>query len=216
MTEMPSKSPSKTPSEPAADVTGRLDKELAARAYKKVMAGEPLTAQERAALKRFEKTKEEKLRWQYYASIPQKHWRQMSGRQAKVLNEQASLYDIPFGGAVVNLPDVVKAFHDFLADNYKKLAEEDDLLRGDAASPALERYREERAAMARLDRLERERQLLPRADVRQGLGRLATMLRGMGDTLQREFGLAARELLEETLDDVQHEIERLFGDGEAT
>ena len=213
---MPRRTPSKPAVEAPSDVSSRLDKELAAQAYKKVMAGQELTAKERAALKRFEKAKEEKLRWQYYAAIPQKHWREMSGRQAKILNEQAALYRIPFGGAIVNLPDVVKALHDFLADNYKKLAEEDDLLRGDAASPALERYREERAALARLDRLERERQLLPRDDVRQGLARVATMLRGMGDALQRQFGVAAVELLEETLDDAQHEIERLFGTGETS
>src|SRR5262245_12575968 len=119
-----------------------LDKKLAGEAYKKVLEGKELTSREQSLLKRFEKEKEERLRWQYYSSIPQKHWRAMSGRQTKVLNEQAARYGIPFGGAHIRLPDVVRAFHDFLADNALKLAKEEDELMQGVGSPALERYRE--------------------------------------------------------------------------
>ena len=94
----------------------------------KVVARQELSRREREALKRHEKEQEEARRWQYYASIPQKHWRQMSGRQTKVLNEQAALYGIPFGGATVDLPKVVRAVHDFLAENAHKLARDDDPL----------------------------------------------------------------------------------------
>lgn len=194
------------------DAASRVDKDLVAGAYRKIMAGQELTGQERAALKRHEKEKEEQLRWQYYRSIPQKHWREMSGRQTKVINEQAVRYGIPFGGAKIDLAAVVRAWHDFLAENAVKLSrEEDDLLQG-AASPALERYREERAAIARLDRLERERQLVPRDEAREALGRIASILRGAGDTLQRHFGQDAVEILYEALDDAQREINRAFGD----
>ena len=103
-----------------------------------------MTKEERRLLKRHESEKEERLRWQYYASIPQKHWRNMSGRQTKVINEQAQRYGIPFGGASINLPAVVRALHDFLADNAVKLARDDDELMQGNGSPALERYREER------------------------------------------------------------------------
>jgi hypothetical protein len=188
-----------------------LDRRMAAAAYKKVLAGQELTVREQSALKRFEKEKEERLRWQYYASIPQKHWREMSGRQAKVINEQALRYGIPFGGATVNLPTVVRALHDFLADNAQKLARDDDLLMQGGSSPALERYREERAALARLDRLEREGTLVPRDEVREGLGRIAAILRSAGDALHREFGVTAAEILLEALDDADREIARSFG-----
>src|SRR6478672_11158033 len=93
----------------------KLDKDLAAGAFKKLQAGQTPSAQEQAALKRYEKQREDKLRWQYYASIPQKHWREMSGRQAKVINEQADRYGIPFGGSTIDLKQVVHALHDFLA-----------------------------------------------------------------------------------------------------
>lgn len=198
----------------STDAASQVDSGLVARAYRKVMDREELTQAEREALKRHEKQKEERLRWQYYGSIPQKHWRQMSGRQTKVINEQATRYGIPFGGAKINLPDVVKSLHDFLAENAQRLAREDDELLQGGSSPALERYREERALLARLDRLERERRLLPRDEVREALGRIAAILRGAGDALSREFGAAAAEVLREALDDAQREIASSLGETE--
>jgi hypothetical protein len=193
------------------DAASRIDSDLVTRAYRKVMDRQELSKQERSALKRHEKGKEERLRRQYYASISQKHWREMSGRQAKVINEQAERYGIPFDGPTVNLPAVVRALHDFLAENAVKLARDDDPLMQGGGSPALERYREERAAIARLDRLERESKLLPRQDVREAMGRVASVLRGAGDALQRQFGLAALEILYEALDDASRELDRSFG-----
>ena len=192
--------------------TSPVDQQLVARAYRKVMDKQELSKQESAALKRHEKEKEERLRRQFYAAIPQKHWREMSGRQTKVIHEQAARYNIPFGGATVNLPAVVHALHDFLADNATKLAREDDPLMQGSGSPALERYREERATMARLDRLEREGSLIPRDLAREALGRIAAVLRGAGEALQQQFGTAAGEILYEALDDAQREIDRTFGD----
>jgi hypothetical protein len=197
------------------DAASRVDADLVQRAYRKVMNNEELTKEERRALKRHEKEKEERLRWQYYGAIPQKHWRAMSGRQTKQINEQAERYSIPFGGATINLPDVVRALHDFLADNAVKLARDEDPLMQGSGSPALEKYREERAAMARLDRLEREGSLLPRDDVREALGRMASMLRSAGEALQRQFGAGAVEILYEALDDAQREVDRCFGQEDA-
>jgi hypothetical protein len=201
----------------AGKLSKQLDKELAGLAYRKVMNGEQPTAQERAALRRYEHEQEESRRWTYYESIPQKHWRQMSGRQTKVLNEQAERYGIPFGGRTIHLPNVVRALHDFLAANARKLSAEDEdaLLVSDVPSPALERYREERAAIARLDRLERERALVPRDEVREGLGRVAALLRTAGESVQQQFGRSAAELLNEALDDAEREIDRLFGTASA-
>jgi hypothetical protein len=204
-----------TPVPQPADVGSRVDGDLVARAYRKVMDRQELTQAEREALKRHEKQKEERLRWQYYRSIPQKHWRAMSGRQTKVINEQATRYGIPFGGATIDLPAVVKGVHDFLAENAQKLARDDDVLLQGGNSPALERYREERAAMARLDRLKRERELLPRNEVKEALGRIAAVLRSAGDAQQRQFGAAAAEVLYDALDDAQRELDRTFGEAQA-
>jgi len=193
-------------------MSDKLEREEAARAYRKVMAGEKLSRAEQAALRRFEKDKEETLRWQYYKTIPQKHWREMCGRQTKVLNEQAARYGIPFGGPTINLSEVARALHDFLADNALKLSRDDDPLMSGSGSVALERYREERAAIARLDRMEREGSLLPRDEVREAMGRVASMIRGAGDALQRHFGQTAVEILTDALDDAEREILRTFAD----
>ncbi len=205
-----SRKPIPQPTDPASQV----DTGLVARAYRKVMDRQELTQAEREALKRHEKQKEERLRWQYYRSVPQKHWRQMSGRQTKVINEQAARYGLGFGGAKIDLPAVVRSLHDFLAENAQRLARDDDELLQGGSSPALERYREERALLARLDRLERERRLLPRDAVREALGRIAAILRGAGDALSREFGAAAAEVLHQALDDCQREIASSFGESE--
>jgi len=194
-----------------ATTSDRLDKRQAAQAYAKLSRGETLSVREQSALKRFEKEREEELRWKYYATIPQKHWRTMSGRQTKVINEQATRYGLPFGGAVVSLPQLARSIHDFLAANAQKLAVEDPLLQ-EASSPALEQYRTERAALAKLDHLERERQLLPRDEARQALGRIAAILRGAADTLQRQFGQDACDILVEALADAEREIATSFGD----
>ena len=209
---MSQKSAGRRQPDPIDDAATRVDKDLIGRAYRKVANQEELSAQERSALRRFEKQREEKLRWAYYGSIPQKHWRQMSGRQTKVINEQAERYGIPFGGPSIDLPAVVRALHDFLATHAHKLTGDDDPMLAGGSSPALERYREERAALARLDRLERERLLVRRDEVREGLGRIAAIIRGAGEVLQREFGAAALEVLNDALDDAQSEIARCFGE----
>jgi hypothetical protein len=188
--------------------------EVLKRAYGKIMAGKKsdLSKEERVSVERHERDKEERLRWQYYGSIPQKHWKKMSGRQAKVINEQAARYGIPFAGATVSLPAVILALHNFLAENKHKLARDDDDLMNGPSSPALERYREERAALARLVRLEREGDLLPRDLVRQSLSKTAAIIRIAGETLQKQFGDSAAEILYEAIGDAEAEIDRFFSE----
>ncbi len=180
------------------------------RAIQKTVAKEELTLEEQSALRAHQKIQEEQQRHKFYATIPAKHWKQMSGRQAKTINEQAVRYGIPFGGAVINLPLVVRALHDFLAKNAVKLAREETITMDGPNSPALERYREERAAMARLVRLEREGQLVDRDQVRQSMQKAAAVIREAGQRLQKQFGHAAAQVLYEAIDDAEAEIERVF------
>ena len=92
----------------------------------------------------------------------------------------------------------------------------DEMLSGpkglpEGSSPALEAYRVERAALAKLDRLERERALLPREAVHTALARVAAVIRGTGESLQRQFGPEAQQTLNEALDDAEREIDSLCG-----
>src|SRR5512138_657899 len=52
-------------------------------------------------------------------------------------------------------------------------------------SPALERYRDEKAKLARLDRLERERELVKVDDIHDALSAVSNLLRGCGEQLRR-------------------------------
>lgn len=180
------------------------------RAIQKTVAKEELTIEEKAALRAHQKIQEEETRWKYYESIPQKHWVAMSGRQWKVLNEQAVRYELPFNGAVISLPKVVKAWHDFLAKNKVKLARDETVVMDGPNSPALERYREERALTARLTRLEREGQLVDRDQVRQSMQKSAAVIREAGERLQKQFGPLAAQILYEAIDDAEAEVERAF------
>ena len=78
------------------------------------------------------------------------------------------------------------------------------------ASPALERYREERAKLARLDRLEREGKLLARDRMHEGLGQIVSIVREALEILQRQFGAEAHALVDEALDDAERAIGALF------
>lgn len=186
-----------------------VDCNLAAQAIAKNAAGIKPTTQEQAALRRISRKSEEQERWHHYRTIPQKHWREMSGRQAKVINEQAARYDLPFAGPFVDLPELVKALHDLLATHKFRLAtdptpeEPDELTR-------------ERTLTARLKRLEAEKQLLPRGFVREFLQRLAAHHRRFGDRLQKQFGNAAHDMFERLVADVGREMDRFLNEIEAT
>ena len=78
-------------------------------------------------------------------------------------------------------------------------------------SPGLERFRMARAKIAELDLAARESSLIPRDKVHDGLGRLATIIRGAGESLQRQFGAEAQDVLDEVLADFDRERADTFG-----
>lgn len=189
---------------PPQTATDQINRDLARRALEKQRRGEAPTAQELAALKRVEKAREEELRWQYYRTIPQRHWREMSGRQAKILIEQADRYGIPFGGKTVDLPAVVKALHDFLAANKTKLStpDEDELppLKESEKLAAVRRQREE-------IRLQVDRgKYVSRENVRRCFSEIASILRRAGEQLQRRHGNEAYLILHDALDAAEHAV----------
>ena len=182
---------------------------MAAAAEQKRARGEKLTAREVAALRKGERRRDEELRWQHYGSIPQKHWREMSGRQAKVINDQATRYGIPFAGRTIELPAVVRALHDFLADNAHRLAAVDG---EDDEEPWLDKLREEKYLIAKMERHALEGRLLPREKVHTHFARVAQVLRNAGEVLQRKFGNDAHAILDEALDECIRVVSSLADD----
>jgi hypothetical protein len=104
-------------------------------------------------------------------------------------------------------PGLLKAY---VAKELAKQSQSDPMT--GPSSPNLERWRAARADLAELEREQREGNLIPREEIHDGLVRLAARLRKFGETLQRQFGPEAHRLLEELLDDYQHELDRLSGD----
>jgi hypothetical protein len=178
--------------------------------------GERLTREESRALDRAKKEQDDRLRDQHYAAVPKRCWAKWSGRQQKVLNEQAARYGIPIAGATISLPAVALWLHEFLATHARRLAgvDADDPLLAGASSPALERYR---LARAKREELGYERDLgawLPRTEVHEGLELFAAILRPAIETLQRQFGPAAHALVDDALTEAIHAFHRHFSDPE--
>jgi hypothetical protein len=183
----------------------------------KAAAGERLTRVEAAALARQEKAEEERLRWRLLEAVPKKDYVAMSGRQQKVLDQQADRYGLTaLRETKIPIPKLLRQFHDFLAKNWARFEKEiegDAILLGgpEKGSPAAERYRGYKADLAKLELEERQGELLPRGETRRGMLDVAGIIRTAGEQLDREFGPAAREVLDAALDEATAKIAQMFG-----
>jgi len=190
-----------------------VDQALALEAIAKRKRGEIPTDREQRALNRIEKRQEEQRRWEFYRTIPQKHWVEMSGRERKVLYEQATLYGLPFGDKVINLPNLVRRLHDFLAKVgrhggklLQSLTDEDY----DAEGPqteSLDRLRTAKAEKEEFNLQVLKKKYLPVDEIQDLFAVIASALRQTLDNLQRQFGAEAMNIVNEGIEDV----ERLFG-----
>jgi hypothetical protein len=84
-------------------------------AVAKNQAKQPLSPDELKAWKRFELDEDERRGRRFVAAVPKKVYGEWSGRQTKILHDQADLYGIPLRAPTINLPDVIAWLHDFLA-----------------------------------------------------------------------------------------------------
>ena len=191
------------------------DRRLAASGLAKQREGKNASREEAAAIRRLAKAREESDRWKYYATVPKKHYRLMTGKQTKTLNEQAAAYGVPCGGPVVDVGAVLRWLHDFLATHKHQLQA---ILGGaESSNPATRAdvsYKNERMLLLRNRRRQQEGSLVSRAEVHEGLGLIAGIYRRAGERLRREFGDEAYQIVDEGWDDAQRMIERRFGGGE--
>ena len=199
----------------APTINDKIEADLAKSGLDKLKAQKKVTAREQKAIRDLERKREETLRWQYYETIPQKHWRMMSGRQAKVFLEQAERYGIPFSGKTINLPAVVRALHDFLAANKYKLAaagNEDPLLVGEGDSPGLERFRLARAAQEEIRLATMRRDTVDRETMHKVLLRGMLIVRQSVETLQRQYGDDAARIVNEGLQEAERVLDSISVD----
>lgn len=188
-------------------------RELAQAARRKREAGKQPNKQEAAALERVTTAAELKLFLAHAERVPKWLWSKWSNRQHKTIAEMAERYGMPAIGDEVSLPQFVRWVYGFLAANSRKLLATDaeDPMSGEL-SPALERWREEKYRLARLDRQERESTYLHVDTVHAGLSLMSGILRKLGESMQRHHGAEAHQLVDEAVDDWERELDRLFGD----
>ena len=196
---------------PSIEGLSAHDRKLAQAAITKEQHGHKPTREEARALKRVRAADEENKRWHYYRTIPKKHWATMSGRQQKVLNEQAKRYGVPLARATIDLTEVATWLHDFLSTHARRLlapAEGDELLASGSDSPALEEYRKAKAALANLDLATRRREMLSADDVRMICETYGGHIKRATRTLKRRYGAAAGEIITDALQAAADDLDR--------
>lgn len=190
-----------------------LDHRMAAEALGKRQRGETPTTREASALKRVEKAREERLREEYYRSVPKKHFLEMAGRQANAVNGMGRTWDMPIFGRGVDLYKFIPWVFDWLAVNKYKLKH---LLDGapldDPLSQAKAEYQLERTLLVRGRRQRADGSMMDRAEVREALAAISGIYRRAGERLRREFGEEAYRIIDECWNDVTRMIEQRFGE----
>jgi len=89
---------------------------------------------------------------------------------------------------------------------------DDDPAMAGPVTAALEDYRRQRAELARLDVLERKKQLIPTDQVHEAMATIARILRNAGETLVKHHGQEAGEVMDEAVDEILNTAERYVGD----
>ena len=154
-------------------------------------------------------------------ALPKLLWVRWSGRDHRVLTDQARRYGLPVGGPTIDVAEVARWIHNLLAEYGRRILAGDaaaDVESGGDDSPALQRKREVEFQLKLRDLAERDQVLVHREKIRQGLAAIAGVLRQFGDTLQRQHGPDALDLLNDALADCDRAVEAIFntqGDADA-
>lgn len=110
-----------------------------------------------------------------------------------------------------NGPELVAAWYQNKVDKLKQVAMATDadplLAAGD--SPALERYRDEKAKLAKMDREEREKSHVKLADVEPLTIKLFGLLRAAVEDVQRQWGNDPAQRINEALDEMESGLLKL-------
>jgi hypothetical protein len=148
--------------------------------------------------------------------VPKKCWVQWSGRQYKILDEQAQRYGIPVGGPTIDLAEIAVWIHDLLATHGRRILAGDsaeDLEVGTTNSPALERKREVEYEIRLRELAQIDKQLVSRDMTRQCHAVAASIFKDYGQTVQKKYGADALDLWNQTLNAWERAVDAVFGEG---
>jgi hypothetical protein len=205
--------------QPNTPATIEREQELALvrSAIAKQQRGQRLRKQELAAWKRFESAEDERRGRRFLSALPKTIYCQISGRQTKILHDQADLYGLPLRGATIDVAAVLTWLHDFLAKHKHDLA---PLVKGDVGGDRPAGLRDQLLA-EQVDLYRRKNTLLeeqitlvqsrsyPHEEIHAVHERMATILRAAGEQLGRQFGDDAADVLNVALENVRDALATL-------
>lgn len=167
--------------------------------------GQKLTTGQKSDLTWYQKQQAETIVENALADLPKKIYCKLSGRQVKVINEQAERYELPIGEATVDMYAAVAAFHDYLADHARAFGNDEDL--------RAEKIRKEIAVLERrakiLDgEIKQQKSLyIEKADLHRRLTWLASKLQTLGERLGKTGGAECQNVVNEFLEELAEELE---------
>lgn len=212
---MPKKSnrprPEAKPSKRAKPAPALDSREVRAlRAKLASMLGEAISRQQQRDLIWFEKESRDRIVANYFAAVPKGEYCELAGRQHKVIDDAARLYDLPIDGPTVNLYDAIRSLHDFIAANAPKLRSVN--IEGDKAELEDEKLRQQISKLTiENDRLmillKRDKgEAIDRAQLAAALSEVIAAVREYGRAFER-ISPNARKLFNDMLEFIAIEIE---------
>jgi phage terminase Nu1 subunit (DNA packaging protein) len=178
-----------------ATTSAKIDAELAEAALEKRRRGERPTRDELAALRRHEASEEERLRWEYYSSIPKKHLRELTGRATEQMHRMADSLGVPVRTRSIDLGELLRWLFAFVDAN--KSAAEADQAGGQPTE--LAKLRCEQGFKMRLENKQRIGELISREDARRVWEANARAVRLATQEVRRRFGDEAADVFNNAL-----------------
>lgn len=188
--------------------TKTVDTVAALTAKLKQAKGGDLTKSEISLVKKYDEIVAESNREDALLNLPKGIYCKLSGRQQKVVDEQAVRYGIAIDGSKIDLYQVLKKFHDILAEWGPTINE----LQGAEGSLRTEKLRREiellerRSKSIELDIKNKQDEFIDRNTLRVRMEWLANKLRTVSERLGKRFGAEAQVLLNHALSQIEEEL----------
>lgn len=188
--------------------TKTVDTVAALTAKLKQAKGGDLTKSELALVKKYDEIVAESNREDALLNLPKGIYCKLAGRQQKVIDEQAVRYSIAIDGSKIDLYQVLKRFHDILAEWGPTINE----LQGAEGSLRTEKLRKEiellerRSKSIELDIKNKQDEFIDRNTLRVRMEWLANKLRTVSERLGKRFGADAQVLLNHALLQIEEEL----------
>lgn len=166
--------------------------------------GEKLGRQARRDLQWYESRERDRIAEELFVNLPKKTYCELSGRDNRVIIDQAERYNLAISGATVNLYKAIRSFHDFIAESGQYLADDDlrdEKLRKEIA--VLER----RAAILDGDIRKQKSIYIERAEVHQKLGWLVKKFHQLGERIGKIGGAECQRAVNDMLESIAEELE---------